>query len=265
MKINVVISVALTAAASLAPAEAAVLTYTSKSAFIEHLLPGFYFNDFTSLPENFDTPYPSAGFTNGTPAVGYEVTAPSGGLFRTPAPDVGIGNWHNADALIVTFNTGNVRMIGADFFLLNIDGKRLAGTITVTFSDGTTANVVSYTSGAYGFFGISSDTPISSLTITPAPDGQYINMGSFYASASASVPATTVITSLTRTGATVTIDFATDDGTLTTGSFVLQGAATVNSTFTDLPGAVVSQLPTGFFRVTTTSVAGSQFYRIRQK
>ena len=68
MKINVVISVALTAAASLAPAEAVVLTYTSKSAFIGHLLPGYYFNDFTSQPANFDTAYLSAGFTGMGPS-----------------------------------------------------------------------------------------------------------------------------------------------------------------------------------------------------
>ncbi len=265
MKIKVVIAVALTAAASLAPAKAAVLTYTAKSAFTDHLLPGYYFNDFTSLPVNFDIAYPSAGFTNGTPAVGYNITAPSGGLFRTPAPDVGIGNWNSANALIVTFSTGNVRTIGADFFLLDFPGNRVAGTIRVTFSDGTTTDVPSYSSGAYGFFGISSDTPISSLTITPAPAGQYINVGGFYASASAPVPATTVITDLTRAGATLTINFSTSDGTLTPSSFVLQGAATVNSIFNDLPGAVVSQLPTGIFRVTTTSAAGSQFYRIRQK
>ncbi len=242
--------IALTMAASLASLPAGLLTYTSKNAFVGDLLPGHYLEDFTSLPVNFDTPYFNVGFTNGTPAVGYVVSAPPSGLYRAPAPDAAIGNWASADAVTVTFTTGNVRTIGADFFLLDFPGNRSPGTIKVTFSNGTIATVPSYASGAYGFFGISSDTPIASLTVAPDPGGGYINVGSLYVSATQSLPATTV-------SVVATLPEASQDGP-TPGvftiartnvnlqydeplpiTFVLGGTAT-NRVYTCLPVSITS-------------------------
>lgn len=250
MKIKTSLCLALAVAASLAPVEAALLTYTSKSAFVGDLLPGYDLNDFTSLPVNFDTPYLNVGFTNGASMVGYEVAAPPAGLYRTPAPDAAIGNWSSDDAVIVTFTTGNVRTIGADFFLLNFSGNRLPGTITVAFSDGTTADVPSYASGAYGFFGISSDTPIASLTVAPDPGGAYINLGSLYVSATQSVPATTVsvvaaISEASQAGPTsggftiarTNVNLQYDEPLPV--NFVLGGTAT-NGTYTCLPDEITS-------------------------
>ena len=250
MKIKTSLSLALAVVASLAPVEAARLTYTSKSAFVGDLLPGYFLEDFTSLPVNFDTPYFKVGFTNGTPEVGCEITAPPAGLFRTPAPDAGIGNWNSADALIVTFTTGNVRTIGADFFRLNFAGNRLAGTITVAFSDGTTAEVPCYLNGAYGFFGLSSDTPIAALTVAPDPGGEYVNLGGLYVSANVSVPATTVgvaatISEASQAGPTpgvftitrTNVNLQYDEPLPVT--FVLGGTAT-NGVYTCLPAGITS-------------------------
>ena len=185
----------------LKPASAGVLTYSLKAAFLGDLQPGFYYTNFSGIPVNFDVPYMTLEFTNAAAAIGYTVSSASG-LFRTPSPDVGLGNWTASADILVTFNTPNVRTIGADFFLLNFNGDRLNGDITVTFSDGTTATVPSTTSGAYGFFGISSDDPLSSMTISGSTGGDiYEQLANFYVSSSASVPATTVIVEATAPNA----------------------------------------------------------------
>jgi hypothetical protein len=74
------------------------------------------------------------------------------------------------------------------------------------------------------------------------------------------------ITNISRSGTTVTIDFTTTDGTDTTSSFALQGAAVVTGPYTDVAGTpVFTQFPSGAFRVVATSTAGTQFFRIRHK
>ena len=75
-----------------------------------------------------------------------------------------------------------------------------------------------------------------------------------------------VITKISRSGTTVTIDFTTTDGTDTTDSFALQGAAVVTGPYTDVAGTpVFTQFPSGAFRVVATSTAGTQFFRIRHR
>jgi hypothetical protein len=75
-----------------------------------------------------------------------------------------------------------VYAVGAEFYLTDINGNDLAGSTSIIFSDGTTGNITSTTSGPpYGFFGITSTTPITSLVINASASG-FVNMANFYTS-----------------------------------------------------------------------------------
>jgi hypothetical protein len=73
------------------------------------------------------------------------------------------------------------------------------------------------------------------------------------------------ITSIARSGSTVTIDFTSTDGTDTLSSFSLQAAALVTGVYADVSGASITQLPTGGYRAVVTSTADAQYYRIRKR
>jgi MYXO-CTERM domain-containing protein len=158
-------------------ATAATTTYTSRSSFESSLPAGSFFNNFSSVPDALASPVTSVTGTGGTPTVGYTITAPTAGL--GVFPDAGfkaVGNWNLGQPVVVTLNTGNVFSAGADIWLSDINGNRLAGTITVNYSDGSSVLVPSTTTGAFGFAGITTDVAaLSTMTIQNAP-GAYLNM-----------------------------------------------------------------------------------------
>lgn len=158
-------------------ATAATTTYTSRSSFESSLPTGSFFNNFSSVPDAFASPVTSVTGTGGTPTLGYTITAPTAGL--GVFPDTGfkaVGNWNLGQPVVVTLNTGNVFSAGADLWLSDISGNRLAGTITVNYSDGSSVLVPSTTTGAFGFAGITTDVAaLSTMTIQNAP-GAYLNM-----------------------------------------------------------------------------------------
>ncbi len=157
---------------------------TSKSSFVSYLVPGSSFNDFSAQTPG-DGPLASIVFSGGAPQVSYTITAPPSGLFVNYPPDTGVGNWSTSDPIVISFTSGNVHTVGADFFLNDINGKRLSGSISLSYSDGTSAVVPSFTSGPYGFFGLSSTSVITTLTVEPS--GNFINVGNLYVS-SAVIP-----------------------------------------------------------------------------
>lgn len=161
-------------------AQAATTTFTDRAAFESSLPTGFFFNNFSGTPDAFNAPVASVTGTGGTPAVAYEITAPTAGL--GVFPDAGfkaVGNWNAAQAVTVTFTTGNVVSAGGDIWLSDINGTRQAGSVTVDFNNGVSlAQIVvpSTTSGTFGFAGITTtDGPISTMTFQPAA-GLYLNV-----------------------------------------------------------------------------------------
>jgi hypothetical protein len=158
-------------------ASAATTTYTSRSSFESSLPTGSFFNNFSSVPDAVASSVTSVTGTGGTPTLGYTITAPTAGL--GVFPDAGfkaVGNWNLGQPVVVTLNTGNVFSAGADLWLSDINGNRLAGTITVNYSDGSSVLVPSTTTGAFGFAGITTDVAaLSTMTIQNAP-GAYLNM-----------------------------------------------------------------------------------------
>lgn len=160
---------------------AATTIYTSRSSFESSLPAGSFFNNFSSVPDAFITAVPSVSGTGGTPTAGYTITAPPAGL--GVFPDVGfkaVGNWGSTNNLVVTFDTGNVVSAGGEIWISDINGARLAGTVTVNFSNGSSVSVPSTTSGAFGFAGITTDSgPLTSMTIVGLGGVSYLNLSNF--------------------------------------------------------------------------------------
>jgi len=157
-------------------------TYTSESAFVSALAAGFYLEDFSSQPA-FSSPA-SLSLSGGTPTVSYQISAP--GLLYINQDQNGnnaVGNYVQSDNVTVTFTTP-VYAVGAEFYLTDINGNGVAGTTSILFSGGTTGNIPSTMSGPpYGFFGVTSTTPITSLVINANLSG-FVNMANLYTSAS---------------------------------------------------------------------------------
>jgi len=161
-------------------AQAATTTYTNRASFEASLPTGSYFNNFSGVPNAFSSPVASVTGTGGTPPIGYTITAPTSGL--GVFPDAGfkaIGNWNAGQSMLVTFDTGTVASAGADVWLSDINGTRVAGSVTVNFSDGSSVSVPSTTTGAFGFVGITNtDTPLTTMTFVNTPAG-YLNFSNF--------------------------------------------------------------------------------------
>jgi hypothetical protein len=162
-------------------ADAATTTYTSRSSFEASLPAGSFFNNFSSVPDAFLSPVTSVTGTGGTPTVGYTITAPTAGL--GVFPDAGfkaIGNWGSSNSIVVGFDTGNVASAGGEIWISDINGARLAGTVTVNFSDGSSIAVPSTTSGPFGFAGITTDSgPLTSMTVVGLGGSSYLNLSNF--------------------------------------------------------------------------------------
>jgi hypothetical protein len=152
-------------------AHAATTTFTSRTAFESSLPVGFYFNDFSSVPDAIVAPVTSIAGSGGTPTIAYTIAAPDGGVGVFPDSELlgaakAIGNWVQAQDVVVTFESGNVASAGASFWLSDINGVRFPGLVTVNFSNGSTMEVPSAADGPLGFFGITTtDGPLTSMTI----------------------------------------------------------------------------------------------------
>ena len=157
-------------------------TYTSESAFVSALSPGYYLENFASQAA-FSAPA-SLSVSGGTPTVSYQISAPN--LLFINQDQLGnnaAGNNFQSDNVTVSFTTP-VHAVGAEFYLTDINGNDVAGSTSIIFSDGTTGNITSTTSGPpYGFFGITSTTPITLLVINASASG-FVNMANFYTSVS---------------------------------------------------------------------------------
>ena len=158
-------------------------TYTSQSAFLSALSPGYYFNNFSSLTA-FAAPA-SESFSGGTPTFGYTITAPASGLFVNQ--DAGglkaIGNYAAADHVLLSYTSGNVYAVGAEYYLTDINGNPQTGNTTVTYNDSTTGLIPSSASvsqSPYAFFGVISSSPITSVDVFDNGTAHFVNIANLY-------------------------------------------------------------------------------------
>jgi len=180
MKITKSVAALLVGGAMGASAQSTI--YTSESAFVAALPSGYYLENFSSQTA-FAGPLSSLSFSGGAPTVNYTITADPAGLFINNDSGLNaVGNYNSGNDVLVTFTSSNVYAAGAEFYLNNLAGANQNGSITINFSGGATGSAPSSATGSYGFFGINSTTPISSMTVVH--DANYfINLANLYSGA----------------------------------------------------------------------------------
>lgn len=185
-------------------ATAATTTYTSRSSFEASLPTGYFFNNFSGVPDAFNAPVSSVSGSGGTPAISYTITAPTAGLgvFPDISPTKAIGNWGSSNNLVVDFTSGNVFSAGGSVWLTDISGNRQAGSVTMNFSDGSSAVVPSTTTGDYGYLGITTDAaPLTQMTIVAIGGSTYLNLSNF----STAVPEPSTMAALVMVAAGIAV------------------------------------------------------------
>lgn len=135
---------------------AAPTIYTSSAAFLNQVLPGSYTENFDGLST---PPSGPAAFSNGL--FSYTVSAP----LDLYASGTFLGTNQIDDPLTITFTSGNVAAIGANFFATNIADDFQSVQISLLLSDGT-VETFTPTSEADSYRGFVADAFITSLTIS---------------------------------------------------------------------------------------------------
>lgn len=174
-------SAALVVCAGSAMASSTV--YTDSASFLANVQPGFFFNDFATVPVGSVPSVSASG--NG---FGYTITATGAGsnnLFNDP----GIISTDSAlDAILVTFTGAPVTAIGGNFWASDISFFPTGTNVTINLSDGT--NVSFPTTGPNTFRGFTSNVAITSMTIDApeSPANAWATMDNFYVGAAIPAP-----------------------------------------------------------------------------
>lgn len=165
-----VVAGALIAAASF-PAQAAIITYTDRNAFLAALSSSSTDN-YTDLSGVY--PSPLSGRT--VPGYTYDATA-SNGLFVGTVNGYKVLSTNFLAPLTLAFTSGAPTAVGGYFYNTDINFNVSNGVITVTASPGASTQTTT-TASATNFFGWLDDggTPFTSLVITPAAGG-YATVG----------------------------------------------------------------------------------------
>jgi len=145
----------------------AATTYTTSASFMAQVAPGAYsenFNSWVTDPPAGALVFSSGGFTYSAFAV--DDLYLSAGFLGTSQIN---------KALTLTFTSGNVTAVGANFFALNISDAFQAVSVTITLSDGTVSTFTP-TSMADSFRGFTSSTPITSLTFSAPGQSLYASL-----------------------------------------------------------------------------------------
>ncbi|MBX3727050.1 MAG: hypothetical protein KF823_14165 [Xanthomonadales bacterium] len=136
--------------------------YTDLATFLQNVSPGYYAEDFASVPGG--SAGPSMNFSGNGFAFTITATGPgSNNLFNEP----GIISTDSAlDAIVLTFTGAPVTAIGGNFWATDFSFAAVPRTMTLTLSDST---VETYTSSGPGDFrGFVTAAPITSITIDAA-------------------------------------------------------------------------------------------------
>jgi hypothetical protein len=177
---NAVVSMGAAIMLLMAATTHAGVTYTSQAAFTSALNAGFYSQNFQSLPNNsgLSTPANFAGgagnaitYQASTSAQAFLVFDFSGNQYLTTATTFGTG-W--SAPITITFTGAPVNAIGGSFFLTSISGSIVGDAFSVSFSDGSSHSLSGQTNTT--FFGYVSDTPITSVTISPPATHRFVSI-----------------------------------------------------------------------------------------
>lgn len=145
----------------------AATTYTTSASFMAQVASGAYSENFNSWVT--DPPAGALVFSSG----GFSYSAFATDDLYLSAGYLGTSQINQA--LTLTFTSGNVTAVGANFFATNISDAFQAVSVTLTLSDGTVSTFTP-TSMADGFRGFTSSTPITSLTFSAPGQSLYASL-----------------------------------------------------------------------------------------
>lgn len=131
----------------------AATVFTSSASFLANVQPGAYTEAFTGLG-----PTPPASFSGG--GFGYSISAPDGPYASGDFIGTNLPN----QLLTVSFSSGTVTALGANFYATNFSDVFQAVSLTLTLSDGT-VETFTPSSVADSYRGFISTVAITSLTI----------------------------------------------------------------------------------------------------
>lgn len=179
-------ALALVASASLANAA----QFSNEAAFVANLNPGYYLEQFSGYPLNSGHATPM-GFAGGsgysyqasTGAQAFLVFDLSGNKYLTTS---GTDTFQWSSPITITFTGAPVTAIGGSFFMTTAFGGLAGSDVSMSLSDGTQVVLNGQTNGS--FYGYTSTTPISSLTISPPATHHFVSIDNLYVG-SAIVPA----------------------------------------------------------------------------
>lgn len=134
-----------------------------EATFLTNIAAGYYLEEFTDYAATrsmgLGQDFSSGGFE-------YMISSPGGWLFSVYSSGKGaITTAFNDDSILITFSGDPVTAIGGQFFLTDYNGEDMNGSVTLLFSDTSTATVTT-TGGVRGFYGNTFNTAITTLTIT---------------------------------------------------------------------------------------------------
>jgi hypothetical protein len=173
--------VAVMAAAG--PSLGTMITYTGETAFKTAIQPGYYQEDFNYAPwlalGNGIGPTTFGPSVNGWK---YQLScAGTNGLDGSPTPGGGgaVSTWWETSTINVAFTGPLPTAVGGIFWVTDPTGTFVSGgTVTLTLNGGGTYTYTD-TSDYPAFTGFISDSPITSMTITPAGARRYATMDHF--------------------------------------------------------------------------------------
>lgn len=152
--------------ALLSAASYATVIYNTSASFLTHVAPGSYTNNFNGLPDPPSGPVPFSG--NG---FAYSAASPgdiylSGGFLGTNLPNL---------TLTISFTSGNVFAIGANFYSTNLSDAFQAVSMTISLSDGT-VETFTPTSLTDSYRGFVSNVAITSLVLSAPGQSLYAGL-----------------------------------------------------------------------------------------
>ncbi len=169
---------ALTIANTAAQA-ASLFTFTDEASFLSALTADSFTENF--LPQNTGSPT-SLTFTGGAPSISYTISA-QGGLYNQAIGNFG-GNLSvsfDGVPLVVNGFSRPINAIGAYLFASNSNYSPKNSPLTISYTDGAGIHTSSFAStpltGPAGFFGVISDTTITTFSFSATASGAFPNIG----------------------------------------------------------------------------------------
>ena len=159
--------------------------YLTESNFVSRLETNYYFNDFGSFVAG-DQGVTNITLSGGTPVFSLAVSTVSGPnnnlyiVSGTLPTGKAMSTTVESTDLLLTFTSGNVTAVGANFFLSDLAENQVAGSLNVTLSDGTVTAITNASTGPVGFAGFTTDPSNTIASVRLHPSSQYVSFDNLY-------------------------------------------------------------------------------------